>query len=121
MNPDQLQSLADRRGGVYRLREDPVEIDRVLTSTGWRVGRVDGPPDKHAFLAAIAGALHFPATFGRNFDALWDSLHDVTTPTAVVWTRWDDFAVEQPDDWATLLGILRDRVGEEPPFALVLS
>lgn len=121
MTPDQMQALSERKGGLYRLREKPEAIDQMLTSTGWAVGRVDGPPDKKAFLTSIAGALGFGSWFGQNYDALWDSLHDLTAPTAVVWTRWDDFAVEHPDDWAKLLGILRDRAAEEPAFAIVLG
>lgn len=87
-------------------------------SAGWRLARVRGAGTKEDALAALGRALRFPEWYGNNLDALWDCLTDLTEPTVVVWTGWEGLAVSDPDAWANLLGVLRDRAETDPEFAV---
>lgn len=66
--------------------------------------------DKEALLDEIAAALEFPATFGGNWDALADSLGDLSWLPAPGYVLFLDHAADlregAPDDFATLLEIL---------------
>jgi RNAse (barnase) inhibitor barstar len=111
---------ASPRGEVLRTADadDPVVDD--LAARGFTVGRIDAG-DRRTTLVAIGRALRFPDYYRPNLDALWDCLTDLTRPTALVWTGWEDVAVGHPDDWAGLMGVLVDRVELDPPFTLVLA
>lgn len=66
--------------GVYFLPED--DIDELLEATAvnrFACLRIDlrDCADKHELLRRIADALHFPAHFGHNWDALADALGDL--------------------------------------------
>lgn len=92
-----------------------------LRHAGWRVSTMgDGGVTHAQVLAAIGRALAFPDHYGRNLDALWDCLTDLTGPTALVWSDWQDAAVADPGDWARIMQVLRERTDVEPPFVLVL-
>lgn len=100
-----------------------VAADRVaadLTRRGYAVGRVTAS-DKAGFLAAVGTALKLPSWYGRNLDALWDCLTDLSAPTALVWSGWEDLAVTSPDDWAKVMRVLGERVRLEPAFTVVLA
>ncbi|MFG3193272.1 barstar family protein [Streptomyces omiyaensis] len=60
-----------------------------------------GVTDRAAFLDRCARALPLPGWFGRNWDALADSLADLDEPMAIVVTGWHAYARAAPDDWAT--------------------
>jgi len=66
--------------------------------------------DKDALLQAIAGALRFPGTFGGNWDALADSLGDLSWLPApghvLLLDHCTDLRESAPGDFATLLDIL---------------
>ncbi|GGK16565.1 barstar family protein [Luteimonas terricola] len=66
--------------------------------------------DKDALLEQIAEALQFPATFGGNWDALVDSLGDLSWLPApgyvLLLDHCTDLRDAAPDDFATLLDIL---------------
>ena len=66
--------------------------------------------DKEALLDEIAAALEFPSTFGGNWDALADSLGDLSWLPAPGYVLFLDHATDlreaAPDDFATLLEIL---------------
>lgn len=66
--------------------------------------------DKDALLDAIAGALAFPSTFGGNWDALADSLGDLSWLPAPGYVLLLDHCADlrdaAPEDFATLLEIL---------------
>jgi hypothetical protein len=61
--------------------------------------------DKNSFLHACAEAMHFPIYFGYNWDALWDSLTDLSwAPAQDYLLLYDDvtnFARHASRDWAT--------------------
>lgn len=94
------------RGGV-RLAT-PEQAD-ALAGEGWSVAALDAPATKSGVLAGIGRALGFPRYYGRNLDALWDCLADLDRPTALVWAGWEEFALGDPDGWAGVMGVLKDR------------
>ncbi|MFF9150066.1 barstar family protein [Streptomyces sp. NPDC014861] len=59
-----------------------------------------GVTDKTAFMDRCVRALPLPVRFGRNWDALADSLADLREPMAIVVTGWHAYAEAEPDDWA---------------------
>ena len=75
-----LQRLSDAaKSGVYKT----TRTDEILAATrgsALHVARVDlaGAKDKDAVLARVAAALAFPRWFGGNWDALEDSLNDLS-------------------------------------------
>lgn len=66
--------------------------------------------DKDSLLEQIAEALEFPATFGGNWDALADSLGDLSWLPAPGYVLLIDHCTAlrdaEPDDFATLLELL---------------
>ncbi|MEU6542472.1 barstar family protein [Streptomyces sp. NPDC046859] len=68
---------------------------------------LDGVTDKAALMDRCAGALRLPDWFGRNWDALADSLSDRTVwPEAgrqrgmwLVVRNWRAYADARPDEW----------------------
>jgi hypothetical protein len=91
------------------------------------VAALDAPATKSGVLAGIGRALGFPRYYGRNLDALWDCLADLDRPTALVWAGWEEFALGDPDGWAGVMGVLKDRAGDSEhqdaagaPFLVVL-
>lgn len=68
-------------GGVHRLRskEPTSAVAEGLERAGWSVRVVDlaEAPDKAAIMERFVVGLALPAWFGRNWDALSDSLRDL--------------------------------------------
>lgn len=89
--------------GVYRWRSaDPVDDVRDDTErAGWSFVLLDTAEvtDKAGFLDVCATAFDLPRWFGRNWDALADSLSDRSTgrPEVVLWDGWDDLAAGDLD------------------------
>ena len=124
--------LADRLrkgtgAGVYHLPADGGEaIAAAATSGGLGVARADlnGCADKAEFLRRIAAALHFPAWFGHNWDALADCLTDMSWwPAAghvLILEHADRFRTAAEGDFLTALEILeeaaRDRSADDAPL-----
>lgn len=112
---------------------DQADIDDLVLagrSLGLAVARIDLADcrDKAEALQRLASALHFPDWFGGNWDALADSLDDLSWWPApgylVVVEHFDDWQLAQPDDVDTLLDIF-DTVAlqwsdREIPFWLML-
>jgi len=79
------------RPGVYRWPSDhtPDRVRRDATAAGWAFVLLDTSEvqDKSGFLDLCATAFDFPRWFGRNWDALADSLSDRSTgePEVVLW------------------------------------
>ncbi len=87
-------------------------------AAGWRIVRMRGGVNKADVLSGLGGAFDFPSWYGRNLDALADCLTDLTEPTVLIWAGWELLAVEDPDSWAAIMDVLRERVDAEPPFAV---
>ncbi|MFD8721832.1 barstar family protein [Streptomyces sp. NPDC059629] len=70
-----------------------------------------------------------PDWFGRNWDALADSLRDpsVWTPEAVerglpvVVTGWQGYARTRPDEWKVAQDVFEQAVGDEPALTVALA
>ena len=84
--------LADGlRPGVYRWQSDrtPEQVRRDVVAAGWDFVLLDTTEihDKAGFLDLCATAFDLPRWFGRNWDALADSLGERSTgePEIVFW------------------------------------
>ncbi|MER6951840.1 barstar family protein [Nonomuraea sp. NPDC000554] len=61
-----------------------------------------------AFFEEVARALRFPDYFGRNWDALADSLRDTGAVALIVGHAEELLSAEPPGQFATLLAVLAD-------------
>ena len=103
------------RAGVYEV-VDAADLVQRLRHAGWRVGTVD-LSDARTAVGEIGHELGFPSYYGRNLDALNDSLSDLTRSTALVVRvpgTLDPYA-------AAMLDVLTDATDRKAavPFALV--
>ncbi|WP_433168112.1 barstar family protein [Kribbella sp. CA-247076] len=80
------------RPGVYRWQSDAAadDVRRSVAEAGWEFVLLDTSEihDKAGFLDLCATAFDLPRWFGRNWDALADSLSDRSTgePEVVLWS-----------------------------------
>lgn len=94
-------------GSANRLAEAAAQL-------GFSCARIDlaSCEDKTALLARIATALHFPAWFGHNWDALADCLGDLGWLPApgyvVLLEHAGEFRERHRDEFETMLTILRE-------------
>ena len=120
--------LADpTRAGVFFVTQDDLDpLSAVGRDAGLLARRIDlsGCNGKSALLLRIATVLDFPQTSGRNWDALSDSLRDLSWLDAPGYVLLFEQAHELRDrseaDFDTLLDILdeasRSWAAEEVPF-----
>ncbi len=108
-------------GGIYRVLAPVPVIEAALTADGWSVVTVPPATSTVEFYAELAAAAGWPAYFGANLDALWDSLTDLPGPTALVLDRWPRLAMAEPRDWPRILAVLEERTATDPPLAVVLA
>ncbi len=120
--------LADpARAGVFFVTEDDLDpLSAVGRDAGLLARRIDlsGCDGKPALLLRIATVLDFPQTSGRNWDALSDSLRDLSWLEAPGYVLLFEQAHELRDraeaDFDTLLDILDDAsqswAEDEVPF-----
>jgi len=82
----------------------------LTVSTGPAPALVDGRAcrTRAAFFEEVARALRLPGHFGRNWDALTDSLRDVGAVTLIVGHAEELLSAEPPGQLATLLAVLAD-------------
>lgn len=86
-----------------------------------------GVTGKEALLQTLARDLHLPEHFGANWDALADCLMDMdkvrTDGLVILLNGLDDFARQEPEEYAILSAILTDATvywAEEPASFYVL-
>ncbi|MCB1909518.1 MAG: barstar family protein [Rhodocyclaceae bacterium] len=100
---------------------DPGELaglERAAGRSRHRVVRLDlaGCRSKQALLERASAAFEFPDWFGHNWDALSDSLRDLSWLDApgylVVISSQEAFAAAQPDGWRTLCEVLAEVAAE---------
>lgn len=120
--------LADAtRAGVFFVTCDDLDgLGVAARDAGLLVRRVDmgGCNGKATLLLRISTALDFPTSFGRNWDALSDSLRDLSwlpgAGYALLFERAGDLRTADEGDFDTLLDILDDAVHDwaerELPF-----
>ena len=80
---------------------------------------------KEQLLIAVATALHFPKSFGHNWDALEESLVDLDMDSdgfVIFYDHIDGLLEAHPDQFETLVEILRDAVAswKEDDTAMVV-
>ena len=68
------------KSGVYQLSGDARQVAQSATDAGLAAFRIDigHAHDKDDFLEHVSEALKFPPSFGGNWDALQDSLRDLS-------------------------------------------
>ena len=108
-------------GGVYRILAPAEAIADALSATGWSAVVVPPASSTAQVYRELAAAAGLAAWFGANLDALWDSLTDLTGPTALILERWTRLAAAEPGDWPRILAVLEERTRTDPPFAVVLA
>jgi hypothetical protein len=90
---------------------------------------LDGVTDKAALMDRCASALTLPDWFGRNWDALADSLCDRTVwPEAavergllLVVTGWREYARTRPAEWETAQDVFAEAAGRTPRLTVLLA
>ncbi|MGW7419498.1 barstar family protein [Streptomyces sp. NPDC054813] len=88
-----------------------------------------GVADKAGLMDRAVLALSLPDWFGRNWDALADSLRDpsVWPPEAVdrglllVVTGWQGYAGTRPDEWKTAQDVFAQASDGEPRLTVALA
>ncbi|MEU6367618.1 barstar family protein [Streptomyces sp. NPDC046931] len=90
---------------------------------------LDGVTDKSAFMERVASALDLPEWFGRNWDALADSLTDLTVwPSAavergllLVVRGWRTYARERPEEWRIAEEVFSESAAGTPELSVALE
>ncbi|MEU3857292.1 barstar family protein [Streptomyces sp. NPDC028722] len=90
---------------------------------------LDGVTDKAGLMDRVARALNLPDWFGRNWDALADSLADdsgwpqgaAARGLLVVVRGWRPYAEADPDAWRTALDVFAEAADETPALTVVLA
>lgn len=78
-------------------------------------------------LDAIGAALNFPAWYGRNLDALYDCLVDLSWQPdgeqVLVWTGHRDLEAADPEGYRVVLAVLDDATAAatDHPLSVVLA
>jgi len=113
--------------GVYRWHTGltAADLSESVTGAGWSLAQIaDVAETKDEVLGAIGAALGFPAHFGRNLDALWDSLRDVSAPTVLLWETWGSAAYADRAGFDKIVRVLQERSSEisedRPAFTVLL-
>ncbi|MCW7941085.1 hypothetical protein AAW14_03285 [Streptomyces hygroscopicus] len=90
---------------------------------------LDGVADKAVFMERAVRALDLPDWFGRNWDALADSLTDPSVwPEAaagqgllIVVTGWRGYATARPQEWEIAQGVFAEAVDRTPGLSVALA
>ncbi len=103
--------------GVHVLDDpvDPVVAAERVRERGWHMFHVDGTTvvDKRSFLAAMATGCGFPTWFGQNWDALTDTLRDLSWAPAAGYVVLIDHSARYRThaDWALVTEIFDEVTG----------
>jgi RNAse (barnase) inhibitor barstar len=129
-----LEKLLDEnRGGVWFLADhaDVKAMQSCAKHAGFAFFHIDGKniARKEQLLNHAATALHFPADFGHNWDALEECLTDLEWVDAdgyvLYYDHIDGLLAAHPDQFETLVEILRDAVAswksDDTAMVVVLS
>jgi hypothetical protein len=89
---------------------------------------LDGVADKAAFMERIVRALDLPDWFGRNWDALADSLTDRTVWPAdavdggllLVVRGWQGYAKARPAEWGIAREVFCEAMDRMPALSVAL-
>lgn len=108
----------EQNPGVYRFQsEASAEFLRgEAENAGWKFYYLDGSKifNKKSFLEKIARAMKFPAYFGKNWDALNDSLTDLqgidTNGYILLFQAPERFSKNSPADFQVAMEILESAI-----------
>lgn len=92
-------------------------------AAGWRTLRLDTTRITSAagFYDEVTAAWDLPPWFGRNLDALFDVLGDLTqVPTVLVWDGLNHLADVDPVHASAVVDVFRDGVGQAETFAVIV-
>lgn len=115
MNHDPFEMGLDdvNNAGVYAIGNDDIgPLSAAMRDAGLRVVTIDlqGCNDKRTLLMRIASQLDFPTGFGGNWDALQDSLRDLSwlkaNGYALFFSDADVLRADAEKDFDTLLDVL---------------
>lgn len=89
---------------------------------------LDGVTDKAGLMDRCASTLELPDWFGRNWDALADSLSDRSVWPAdaaeglvVVVRNWQPYAKARPEEWEIAQEVFSAAVDREPSLTVMLA
>jgi|tagenome__1003787_1003787.scaffolds.fasta_scaffold17642567_2 hypothetical protein len=90
---------------------------------------LDGVTDKAGLMDRCARALDLPGWFGRNWDALADSLGDHTLwpegaaedGLLIVVHNWRPYAESRPDEWETAREVFAEAADRTPALTVALA
>ncbi|MFI5708282.1 barstar family protein [Kribbella sp. NPDC051620] len=114
------------RPGVYRWHSKLTadQVRRTATDAGWSLVLLDTTAvhDKAGFLDVCATAFDLPRWFGRNWDALADSLSDRSTgePEVVLWDGWRELLDHDHDTVDVALQIFAEDANESGQLRVLL-
>jgi RNAse (barnase) inhibitor barstar len=99
---------------------------RALAEAGGALTHLVGPvTTKAEALDAIGIALSFPAWYGRNLDALYDCLADLSWQPPgehmLIWTGHRQLETADPDAYRAVLAVLDAVTNPERPLSVVLA
>jgi RNAse (barnase) inhibitor barstar len=119
MSLSAIETLLEQdRGGVWFLpaHKEPRALQKVAKEAGFAFFHIEGKNigRKEQLLNHLATAMGFPKEFGENWDALEDHLTDLEWVDAdgylLYYDHIDPLLQEHPDQFETLVEILRDAV-----------
>ncbi|MCQ9133162.1 MULTISPECIES: barstar family protein [Streptomyces] len=87
---------------------------------------LDGVTDKAVLMDRCARHLELPDGFGRNWDALADSLAGLpdgpeSGPVLVVVRNWRQYAKSRPEEWEIAQEVFAGAVDRTPALSVVLA
>jgi RNAse (barnase) inhibitor barstar len=104
-------------GGIFFVTSEDLEpLGEAAGMQGLRVCRIDlgDYSDREALFDRLTQALRLPEDFGRNWDALADSMRDLSwlkaTGYILLFDRADDMRESNEEDFDELLDILEEAV-----------
>jgi RNAse (barnase) inhibitor barstar len=111
------RALEENKGGVWFLPAgaEPKAVQSLAKGAGFAFFHIEGRniARKEQLLNHVATALHFPKSFGHNWDALEECLTDLEFSgdgCVIYYDHIDGLLAEHPDQFETLVEILRDAV-----------
>jgi RNAse (barnase) inhibitor barstar len=119
MSVEALESVVEaNKGGVWFLPShiEMRQVQSIAKGAGFACFHIDGKniQRKEQLLNHVATALHFPKSFGHNWDALEECLTDLEWVDAdgyiLYYDHIDGLLETHPDQFETLVEILRDAV-----------
>jgi RNAse (barnase) inhibitor barstar len=76
-------------------------------------------------LDAIGAALSFPSWYGRNLDALYDCLTDLSWQPngehVLIWAGHGDLEAADPDAYRAILAVLNTATNPDRPLSVLLA